>query len=276
MLAQAGYCTRPAFLIIGAQKAGTTALHSYLSYHPQLRRVSRKEIHFFDQDVAYRRGLAWYHSLFPLPHHHDPFVQLFESTPEYLYYPQCAQRIIAYNSQIKLIVLLRDPIERAFSAWNMYRSFALRQVRLLETDYDECTRGPINSLLAMEAFPVFDNMIQGEIEQVQQGSCQLEPSLVRRGIYHDQLRRYLGFLERGQLLVLASRALQDSPGAVLQRVARFLGVSESGWSQTKFPGVLVGNYDHDISAQARAVLSKFYRPHNQALYELLGQDYGWS
>jgi len=140
--------SRPAFLIIGAQKAGTSALHHYLAQHPNIKRPKKKEIDFFSPEAVkgwcdhpdyallsaaaegdfyqpdfYTRATRWYGCQFPPPHELGPGCITYESTPNYLYFPAVAKRIAKYNALIKLIVLVRDPAERAFSAWNMFRSF---------------------------------------------------------------------------------------------------------------------------------------------------------
>jgi len=108
----------PSFLIIGAQKCGTTALHSYLSLHPQIAGSNPKELHFFNSDYNYSKGVAYYESL--LSNLNEKLIK-FEASPSYLVNPFAAARIYNYNPAVRLIVLLRNPIERAFSAWNMYK-----------------------------------------------------------------------------------------------------------------------------------------------------------
>jgi hypothetical protein len=124
-LVRLGFFTRPSFLVIGGVKCGTTALHRYLCDHPKIVPAWDKEIHFFDQNVSYiERGPNWYHAKFPPPFRLGVGRQTFEATPSYLYqFPRCAERIYNYDPRLKLIVLLRAPVERAYSHWKMLRLF---------------------------------------------------------------------------------------------------------------------------------------------------------
>lgn len=109
------------FLIIGAQKAGTTSLAKYLSQHKSILPPKEKEFNFFNLDQNYQKGKSYYES--NLNRYRNPFKPRisFEATTHYLYLPHVAQRIYSYNPNFKLIILLREPSERDYSAWNMYR-----------------------------------------------------------------------------------------------------------------------------------------------------------
>ena len=112
----------PDFVILGAQKAGTTSLYAYLCAHPDVRAAARKEVHYFD--LNYARGATWYRSMFPLAaglareRRGGRRVLVGEASPYYLFYPLAAERAGAVVPSAQLIVLLRDPVERA---WSHYR-----------------------------------------------------------------------------------------------------------------------------------------------------------
>ncbi|HWI56250.1 MAG TPA: sulfotransferase domain-containing protein, partial [Bacillota bacterium] len=112
---------RPDFLILGAQKAGTSSLEFFLSQHPQIKCARTKEVGFFSRDQLFQSGPGWYARQFP--RRNWPGTLLFEATPEYLYYPFAAERIREFDPRMKCLILLRNPVNRAFSAWNMYRQF---------------------------------------------------------------------------------------------------------------------------------------------------------
>ncbi len=101
----------PDFIILGAQRAGTSSLYYYLSQHPQILPAVRKELHFFDDH--YRRGLGWYRSQFPTRGARGTITG--EATPYYLSHPHAPARIQRLLPQARLIVLLRNPVERAIS-----------------------------------------------------------------------------------------------------------------------------------------------------------------
>jgi hypothetical protein len=277
-LTRLGYYSRPAFLIIGAQKGGTVALRKYLARHQNIVPAKQKEIGYFDQDISYRRGNRWYHSHFPLPHRLGRRGVTFESTPEYLYYPKAAQRIFSYDPALRLIVLLREPIERAFSAWNMFRTLRYEQPDYLRAILPECDpvlRESISQMLSGDSFPEFDQAVRDEIDGTLSGSAALEPSFVRRGVYHEQLLRYLKCFSREQILVLDSARLKRELGNVLPEVIQFLGLPEYAALPVDLPLFHVGQYEQQIAASTRGFLREFYQPHNDQLYELLGRDFGW-
>lgn len=110
--------------ILGAQKCGTTTLFSNLITHPNIHAGSKKELHYFSLETNFLKGNDYYqHQYCENIDTDQNFSYFIDSTPIYLYLPYCAQRIYLYNRNAKLIVLLRDPIERAYSAWNMYKRF---------------------------------------------------------------------------------------------------------------------------------------------------------
>lgn len=128
------YKSYPDFLIIGAQKAGTTALYHYLIQHPQiLPNKTYKEVHFFDKSENYVQGIGRYLKDFPNRLNKGTRLTL-DATPEYLFYSQVPRRIIQSLGEVKMIVLLREPASRAYSAWNMYYSFANLPLKIQDAD----------------------------------------------------------------------------------------------------------------------------------------------
>ena len=105
----------PGFLIVGAQRCGTTSMYRTLSQHPAvLKAVLHKGVHYFDMN--YERGMSWYRAHFPLQPRDQPGPQAFESSPYYLFHPLAAERIARDLPGVRLLVLVRDPVERAYSA----------------------------------------------------------------------------------------------------------------------------------------------------------------
>jgi hypothetical protein len=285
-LIRVGYHSKPKLLIIGAQKAGTTALYYYLAEHPNIALSKDKEIGFFAPELfedwpehpnhpilcsrkgtdffdprTYPKAAAWYHSHFPLPHELGRHRITYEATPEYLYYPAAAERIFKYDRDMKLIAVLRDPVERAFSAWNMYRSFG-------EGDYRPLVYAPRRETRS------FDEAVRDELSEMQSCKIKLEPSYVRRGLYHEQLLRYFKVFQRDQILVLDSRALKHNTSDVVERAIHFLGLPEHR-HQGEWPPFLVGDYKAHISGETLRLLREFYEPYNEKLYQLLNHDFGW-
>jgi hypothetical protein len=281
-----GYRSKPAFLIIGAQKAGTTALYYYLAEHPNIVPSTEKEVGFFAPEIfadwpehpnhwilctregaphftdarAHRRALAWYHRHFPAPHELGRHRVTFEATPEYLYYPEAAARIFQYEPKMRLIVLLRDPVERAFAAWNMYSRFG---------DYRPRVYAPRKE--ARE----FAKAVEDEINDIQSGKAIADPGYVRRGIYYEQLERYFAYFQRGQLLILDSRTLRSNTPILVNEAIRFLELPEYQHG-VEWKPIHVGQYETAIPITTRRLLQDFYKPHNERLYGLLDHDFEWS
>jgi hypothetical protein len=274
-LAGLGYFSKPAFLIIGAQKAGTTALYAYLAAHPSIIPALRKELQFFAHNVCYRKGMAFYHAHFPLPLRLKENAITFEASPDYLYFPCAPKRIFEYDPRLKLIVVLRDPVERAFSAWNMYRSRSRAGHRIPGGRFDRSTRVPLNRILAMKEFPSFEQTVREEIARLEAGSQELEPSFVRRGFYGEQLERVFRYFKRDQILVLDSRRLHSQTNEVLEQVLQFIGGPALSGPRQTWEKVLVGEYDLPMPDRTRTLLQEFYRGPNRHLYDLLNHDFGW-
>lgn len=270
-----GYFSQPGFLILGAQKCGTVALFNYLGEHPQIKPAMKKEVSFFNKDALYQRGLAWYHSHFPLP----ATDLTFEATPEYLYNPRCAKRIYAYNPDIKMIVLLRDPIDRAFSAWNMFRVLNRDQSEYLRTRLSTANasvRKGFEMVLGQDSFLNFTNAARWEIDQSPSVEEQPEPSFLRRGVYAQQLKRYLALYPRDQLLVIESERLQAETAVVLDEVTAFLHIEPHKWDMTALTPRHIGRYEgEELDPQTRFILSEYFAPHNAELYNLLGEKFEW-
>lgn len=222
------------FVIAGVQKAGTTALFDYLSDDPGVSLSRVKEVHFFDdetQDWA-RPDYSAYHANFgPADRPRG------EATPIYLYWPNCLARMAAYNPAMRLIVLLRDPVERAWSHWKM------EYARGAETKpFAWCIREGRQRL--------FDADPWGHHR---------EYSYVERGFYGEQLERLFGLFPREQVLILDSDALRTRPEAALGQVRRFLGIADGPMPARR--EVHVGremDYGSELTAEDVAYLRGVY------------------
>jgi hypothetical protein len=186
------------FIIAGVQKAGTTALFDYLSEERGVALSNPKEVHFFDDEAQdwSRPDYAAYHANFPAA---DGRLRG-EATPIYVYWPNSLERIAAYNPAIRLIVLLRDPVARAWSHWKM------EYARGAETQpFAWCIREGRRRLLDAEPW-----------------GHHREFSYVERGYYGEQMERLFGLFPREQVLVLRAEDLSIAPGPALAAVRGFL------------------------------------------------------
>lgn len=187
----------PSFIILGAQKAGTSSLHYALKKHPDVFMSNPKEVSFFNNEKNYSRGAEWYTSFFAK---RNGEKQAGETTPSYLWDKRVPLRIGKLLPDAKFILLLRNPVDRAYSAyWYAYRNG------------DETL--PFEDALKVEAF----RATQGD-------SIRGFSSYVDRGLYAQQIKRYLQFFDRSRFLFIISEEYQGNPRKTLHTVTRFLGV----------------------------------------------------
>lgn len=269
----------PSFLIIGAQRAGTTTLFTHLRYHPQVVATRSadtvvtwsKELHFFDEN--FWRGVDWYRAFFPLEARFRASRRLFgrelvtgESTPYYLFHPAVPERVAATLPDVRLIALLRNPVDRAYSHHQL-------MVRTGREDYSFAE--------AIEAEP-------SRLAQVKRELLEGRPSLTARkdrghhhhrhraylgrGLYADQLERWLRYFPREQLLVIRSEDLFARPQETFEEVFTFLGIEPR--TLTELAPRNTGTYS-PIEPELRARLDEYFAEPNARLERLLGRDFGW-
>lgn len=238
------------FIIAGVQKGGTTALFDYLADEPGVALSGVKEVHFFDdesQDWS-RPDYAAYHAHFP-PGDGRPCG---EATPIYIYWPNSLERIAAYNPAVRLIVLLRDPVQRAWSHWRM------EYARGAETEpFAWCIREGRRRL--------FDAQPWGHHREF---------SYVERGFYGEQMERLFGLFPREQVLVLKAEDLRADPAATLAQVRAFVGAPEGPPPRPR--DVHVGremDYPSELTDADVALLRRLYARDMARLRELTGLDY---
>ena len=179
----------PDFVIIGAQKGGTTSLYRYLTEHPDVGGATKKEVHFFDR--SYHKGMDWYLAHFP---ERGESTVVGESSPSYLFHPDVPERVRRTLPHAKLIVLLRNPVDRAYSQYQM------RLRRVGEDSFEEAVDEELARLPS-----------NGELPGPEKGHHAFLP----RGVYADQLQRWLAVFPREQFLVLHSEAFFTRPDAGL-------------------------------------------------------------
>ncbi len=188
---------RPTFLLVGAQKSGTTTLTSDLGAHPDIAMAPR-ELHYFDRNLE--RGIEWYVAQFA----GGGATAIGESTPEYLFLPEVPPRIIEALPGVRLLVILRDPVARAYSHyWH-------------------------NRARGHEALG-FEEALEAEADRlaVESSTERARWSYAARGLYAEQLRRMFAVIERPMVHVLLFDDLLADPASTLSSVYRFLHVDES-------------------------------------------------
>jgi hypothetical protein len=248
--------------VIGGKKCGTTFLYHLLCRHPYVAPAAKKEVHYFD--VRVRKGLGWYRSQFLPPEaKEDRRIISGEASPYYLYHPHAARRAAETVPQAKLITMPRDPIDRALSDY-----------------HDKVRQGkePLSSF--EEAIDAEENRLQGEREKMladEHYKARNYPaySYLARGIYVDQLQRWLVFFDREQMLVIKSEDMFGNVPDTLRRALAFLDLP--GW-EPEIPPVWEARNEGQyapMNPATRQRLREYFAPHNQKLYEYLSTDFNW-
>lgn len=261
----------PNFIIIGVGRAGTTALYSYLIQHPSINStitealtsdIIPSDIHFFEYMIS--NNLQWYKSNFPILskklNKHNEFNITGESSSTYIYHPDVPKRIFDLLPKIKLIVILRNPIDKAYSTY--YQQYR----------YGECSFS-------------FEDAIHAEFERIKliknspdlssqnpDFSNYVSQNIIRHGIYADYLKNWLNIFDKNQILILNANDLKKLTKKTLGIVFNFLGVGN----------VDIENISHisartypPIEKSTRDKLIEFYKPHNARLNKLLNTNFEW-
>ncbi len=261
----AGLRVDPDFIVVGAQRCGTTSLFRALSQHPQIVRPTfNKGINYFD--VHYDKGSEWYSGHFPTrfsAHRKaaacpgDPVV--FEASGYYMFHPSAPGRIAADLPQVKLVAMLRDPVERAYSAWKH------ESARGFETE-------DFSTALALE-----DERLDGEVERMiadplYQSFAHRHQAYRRRGQYADQLRDFLNHFDRSQLHVLYSESFFAEPSVEFARLCTFLDVDAPPMMEYDQHN---SRPSRSMPMEARKRLLDHFRPLDSDLEEIVGRRSPW-
>ncbi len=244
----------PNFLIIGAAKCGTTSLYNYLVQHPNIVPAVHKEIHFFD--LNYHKGISWYLSHFPLLLNPKPDMITGEASPYYMFHPHAAQRIYETMPQAKIIAILRNPVERAYSHYHYFSTNTLSFEKALEIEQSKLNEEKDRMMK--------DKNYNSDIYQ--------QFSILSRGIYVDQLLVFERYFGKDQMLLIKTEDLYRNPQRVVNRVFDFLHVPQ--YNINHFVHYNRNSYK-PMDASIRKYLAEYYKPHNQRLYQYVGEDLGW-
>ena len=286
MLSLFGTKVKPEFLIVGAEKAATTSLHYYLTQHSQLISPQFKEVPYFWNDAAYSKGDDWYERFFlKFGSKTNDRTIAFDATPANLYLPYVPKRIKKYRSDMKIIILLREPVSRAYSAWNMlkenydkYHSKSFKVVRLLIPDYirnSPATQNMKTELFEVPVYPSFEEVVAKEMDKIKNGSSHYEPSFLRRGFYAEQIARYYEHFPKEQILILTNKDLKTDLNNQLNKILNFIDLPNYDWSSLQTQQKNAYQYSEPINADIKAELQAFYEPYNEQLFELLGKEVKW-
>ena len=206
----------PDFLIIGAEKAGTTSAYAYLVGRPDVRPAHIKEVHYFGMAANYARGPDWYRANFPIDTRRTGRARTWitgEASTHYLFHPCVPERVAQLLPNVRLVAILRDPTERAISAYHAAvrrgtesrpMDVALKEELTRPIDFRDC-----------EEFDKSDGFFRRQ-------------AYLSRGRYEEQLARWFDIFPREQMLVVETDSLIDPTQAALSALCGFLGLSAPG------------------------------------------------
>ena len=227
------------FLIGGVQKAGTTALHSMLIEHPDIHIPASKELHFFDNPVFFKNdppNYQHYHDLFLTQHNNSSplHTQICgDATPSYLYRASAIERVYDYNPGMKWVIILRHPIDRAYSQWNMQRARGLEKLTFTDALLAEPDRLATLPDDQRHKFAYLD-----------------------RGRYAAQITRLLSYFGKRQCLFIECENMRNNSASVLSDITGFLGAADFKFVHKKRHS---GNYANKLSTTLRRQLTSDFK-----------------
>ena len=250
----------PDFIVIGVGRGGTTSLYHYLSQHPCIIKSAYDELGFFDTN--FELGIHWYRSLFPTIFHKNRVIRkwkqgmAYDVTPSYIRHPWIIQRIQRLLPNVKLIAILRNPVDRSYSHYHMGKRDG-NEKRTLE----DAINADIDTL---------KNNKDPDVNEY--FNTIVERSYLARGFYAEQLQIWLNKFPKERLLVISSEDLATKTNDTLATVFDFLGLPNykikdlTRKNEAKYP---------PMNQDTRKMLVDYFRPHNEKLYSLLGRRFDW-
>lgn len=263
----------PDFMVIGVAKCGTTSLFQYLAQHPQLLPPKNKEVKYFGMQHQ-KYGLDWYLRQFPLKKHKKKGKLVFEATPTYIYLKQAAKTISFLYPRMKSIVILRDPVKRAFSHWTWLQPHSVNPERHVidRRSFEDAVAQELNNKNAIsKAHRYLD-----------------------RGKYAKQLKQWYKYFDEQQILILDFEDLKCNIKRTMATVTKFLEVDniyqDFKLTDEALPGVLeqkdLNNhhkikkynsslYKGSMNKETEAMLREYFEPFDAELQELTGRTFSW-
>ena len=254
----------PDFLIIGAQKCGTTSLYSHLTQHPCVGAAFEKEIRYFNNHYA--QGVNWYKAHFPATRTRNRLQRLNdaryitgEGEPSYLPNPVAPQRVLDLVPDVRLIVMLRDPVKRAYSHYQ-HRFTRNREPRTFEevcaTDKEVLKGG-------------WDNLPTADLIRLGHAHYSYLP----RGYYYEQLKTWMSVFPKESFLIIRAEDFFAHTQDVYDDVLAFLDLPGHRLEERKRHNV--GKYSEPMAEETHRDLVDYFRPHNERLFKFLDRDFGW-
>jgi hypothetical protein len=256
----------PSFILVGAQRAGTTSLYRALMSHPLIHSANfHKGVNYFD--INYQRGFGWYQGHFPTTARlrrgnrtvaGEPIT--FEASGYYMFHPCAPERMALHLPDVRILAMLRDPVERAYSAWKheSARGFETESFeRALDLE-DERLEGQADRMLADHDYQSFSHR---------------HHAYLRRGQYAEQVNRLRRYFPAEQIHLVESEAFFEQPEPTYSGILDFLGLPQvhpdrfDRWN---------GRPSSPMPDETRARLREHFDGHDRSLAELLGREPAWA
>lgn len=234
----------PNFLIIGVQKGGTSSAVYHFNKHPNIY-LSKEEIHFFDNENNFKKGLKWYRNFFK----NINKKMIGEKTPSYVFFKKSIDRIHKLYPNMKLILFIREPISRAYSQYNMSQQVSRN---------DRCAISKNKSFLDV----IKDNKKSKNLTT---------RTILQRGFYIDQINYILTKFKKEQLHIAIAEKILDNPLKEYNKIFKFLKVKPLKYLNFR-ENIHKRKYDSKITDKEFVYLYKIYRPYNKKLYNYLGYN----
>ncbi|KAL2732875.1 heparan sulfate glucosamine 3-O-sulfotransferase 5-like, partial [Vespula maculifrons] len=303
----------PQAIIIGVRKCGTRALLEMLYLHPQIQKASG-EVHFFDRDDNYGKGLEWYRRKMPYSFKGQITI---EKSPSYFVTPEVPERIRAMNASVKLLLIVREPVTRAISDYTQLRIHAATASTLISNsnnnnnnnNNNNINNNNINNNINSNSNATSSsrsNFMNNQLSQQVQATRTFEELVIRPdgtinesyrpvaiSLYHTYMHRWLEVFTREQILIVNGDQLIEDPVPQLRRIENFLGLEPRIGRHNFYFNHTKGFYclrnetsekclreskgrrHPRVSPVVVTKLRRFFNEHNQRFYELVGEDLGW-
>ena len=245
----------PNFIIIGTVRSGTTSLYYNICEHPSVLPAAYDEIGFFDSN--FHLGIDWYRSMFPTEKKMEEikndtgFAITGEDTPFYFWKKEAVDRIFQALPDVKIIAIFRNPVDRAYSNYNL----GIRE------NTEKLT---------------FEETIEEEIRFLEnhtfRDAVDSRRSYLSKGMYKNQIKLWFDVFPRKQIHVLSTEDMQQKPKQELLKIFRFLGIPE--YTIKNQQKQKVAKYE-EMDVETRKKLLDFYKPYNEDFFQIIQQRFNW-
>ena len=250
----------PDLIVIGVVRSGTTSLYHYLSQHPSIVKSTYDELGYFDSN--YKLGLNWYKSFFPSIFEKKKVIQknkkfmTYDVTPFYIYHEKAPQRIHQILPNSKLIVILRNPIDRSYSNYCMGDPREKRKKKTFEE-------------VIVDEKKILNKINKNNTDEYYNF---VHSSMLARGFYAEQLENWYKIFPKDQILIIKSEEFATETNKIMNNIFDFLGLPHYNIPDDSKKNK---NYYKVMKKETRADLVEFFRPYNEKLYSLVGRNFDW-